>query len=91
MAAKIITSTIFGLLLPWLYFFISDTYAMNLYKDGVLINLAVQKSEVEAFLEFYGWKQSLLFYLKYFLVYFAVTYAICTINNVTAKRLKAKG
>lgn len=90
MAAKIITSTIFGLLLPWLYFFITDTYSMSLYHSGQLIKEATQASEVELFIEFHGWQQSLIFYLQSFLACFFVAFAICSANSLIAKRLKAK-
>jgi hypothetical protein len=90
MTAKIITSTVFGLLLPWLYFFITDTHSMNLYHSGVLIKEATQASEVELFIEFHGWQQSLIYYLKSFLACFFVAFAICSANNLIAKRLKTK-
>lgn len=90
MTAKIITSTVFGLLLPWLYFFITETYPMNLYHSGVLIKEAAQASEVELFIQFHGWQQSLIFYLQSFFACFLVAFAICSANNLIAKKLKAK-
>jgi hypothetical protein len=90
MTAKIITSTVFALLLPWLYFFITDTHSMNLYHSGMLIKEATQASEVELFIEFHGWQQSLMFYLQSFLACFLVTFAICSVNNLIAKNLKPK-
>ena len=90
MTAKIITSTVFALLLPWLYFFITDANSMNLYHSGVLIKEATQASEVELFIEFHGWQQSLMFYLQSFLACFLVTFAIYSVNNLIAKNLKRK-
>lgn len=90
MTAKIITSTVFALLLPWLYFFITETHSMNLYHSGVLIKEATQASEVELFIEFHGWQQSLFIYLKSFFACFLVAFAICTANNEISKKLKAK-
>lgn len=90
MTAKIITSTVFGLLLPWLYFFITDTYSMNLYHSGVLIKAATKASEVELFIEFHGWQQSLIFYLQSFVVCFLMAYSICFANDIIEKKLKSK-
>lgn len=90
MTAKIITSTVFGLLLPWLYFFITDTHSMNLYHSGVLIKEATQASELEIFIEFHGWQQSLVLYLQSFFAVFLLAFAICSANNLIAKALKAK-
>lgn len=90
MMAKIITSTVFGLLLPWLYFFITDIQSMNLYHSGVLIKEASQASEVELFIEFNGWQQSLIYYLQSFFTCFLAAFAICSTNNLIAKKLKAK-
>ncbi len=88
MTAKIITSTVFGLLLPWLYFVFTETYPMNLYHSGVLVKEAIQTNEVELFIEFHGWKQSLILYLKSFIVCFLVAYVISTANNLISKKLK---
>lgn len=90
MMAKIITSIAFGLLLPWLYFFITETYPMNLYHNGVLIKEAAQTSEVELFIEFHGWQQSLIFYAQSFLMCFFLAFSICSANNLIAKKLEAR-
>lgn len=90
MTAKIITSTVFGLMLPWLYFFITDTHSMDLYHSGVLIKEATQAGEIELFIEFHGWKKSLIFYLQSFLACFLATYNICFANNIIEKKLKSK-
>ena len=90
MKAKIITSTIFGLFLPWLYFLIADTHTMNVYHSGVLIKEATQASDIELFIEFHGLQQSLIFYLQSFFAFFLLVFAICSVNNQIAKLLKAK-
>jgi len=64
---------------------------MNLYHSGVLIKNATQASEVELFIEFYGWQQSLFIYLKSFFVSFLMAFSICSANYLIAKKLKAKG
>jgi len=87
MLAKIITSALSGLLLPWAYFLMVDITPMNLFKDGVLISQAVHKSELELFIEFYGFKNALLLYLKSVIVCFVCAYAICVAHNFFAKKL----
>lgn len=89
MTAKIITSIVSGLLLPWLYFFVTDTHSMSLYHNGALIKEAAQASEVELFIEFHGWQQAIFFYLQSFLACFLVAYTICSVNNAIALKLKA--
>ncbi len=87
MRAKILVSILFGLLLPWAYFFLLETTPMNLYQNGVLISEAAPKNELILFIEFYGLVGALVLYLKSFLVCALCVFVICSTHSLIAKKL----
>ena len=65
MPAKIIVSILFGLLLPWSYFLVVEILPMDIYENDVLIRKAVSKNELVLFIDFHGWLNALVLYLKH--------------------------
>ena len=88
MKSNLLTSILFGLIVPWCYFLFADVAAMNLYENGTLISKASNSHGVSAFIEFYGVNKSLLIYSKVASIIFIVTFFVCIANQFIRSKIE---
>ncbi len=60
---------------------------MDIYENDVLIRKAVSKNELVLFIDFHGWLNALVLYLKAFIACTLCTFIICFAHGFMAKRL----
>lgn len=89
MLAKIITSVLFGLLLPWSYFLVVEIVPMDIYENDVLIRKAASKNELMLFIGFHGWLNALVLYVKSFIACSACVLIICFSHGFMARKLNS--
>ncbi len=88
MKAKLITSSLFGLLLPWTYFLVVNIGPIRKYDE--LGNESVGSGGVLGFLEFYGFTDALVIYLKAALGCALAVFIVCVAYEVIAGKYATK-
>ena len=88
MKSNLLTSILFGLIIPWFYFLFVDVAPMDLYENGTLISKASNAHGVSAFIEFYGINKSLLIYSKVASTIFIVTFFVCVTNQFIRSKIE---
>lgn len=87
MKAKIITSVLLGLLIPWIYFLIVTVGSIRTYDP--IGNEIIGPRGVIAFIEFNGVIDSPIIYGKAAIVCILFVFTICSIYDLIAKNLAA--
>lgn len=82
--AKLITSTLFGLLMPWSYFLVVTVGPVQSYDPSG--NETVGSSGLFGFIEFNGILDSLIIYTEAVIVGALVVFIICTVHEMIAKK-----
>ena len=86
MKAKLITSILFGILIPWLYFVFVNVGPIRYYDvDGDDI---IGASGIAGFIEFNGITDSILIYLQAILVCTLLVLFVCGAYDFIQKKLK---
>jgi len=90
MKSSLLTSALFGLVLPFIYFVFIDVVPMDIYENGILVSKANSKTGLLAFLEFYGAGKALLIYSKVALVMFLFTFSVCIANQFIRSKIETE-
>ena len=88
MKSNLLTSILFGLILPWCYFLFVDITPMNIYDNGVLVSEASQATGLLAFIELYGVSKSILIYSKVASAIFIFTLLVCVSNQFIRSKIE---
>jgi len=87
MKAKMVTSILSGLLIPWLYFLFVTVSPMTVYEEGEPVGPSRGASGITLFLEHNGIIESLVIYGQSAASITLAVFAICTFNNWLANKL----
>ena len=91
MKTKLITSALFGLLLPWTYFLLVKIQPLKLYDEygNDITSLSTPRNGgFIGFLEFHGFWESLFVYFQAFIVCSLFIFAVCTAHEFISSKIK---
>jgi len=87
MKSKIITSSILGLTIPWLYFLFVNIEPLRYINSNNEVT-TIGSSGILGFIEFHGAAKSLIIYCQSFAICTAAVFMICLIYDLVGKNLK---
>ena len=86
MKANVVTSILFGLIIPWAYFLFVSVSSLNVYENGVLIKeQSENNSGIRNFIEFHGTFESLVIYAKTATVCFLIIFVDNNFKLIVAR------
>ncbi|PUB80787.1 MAG: hypothetical protein DBP02_20210 [gamma proteobacterium symbiont of Ctena orbiculata] len=88
MKAKLITSSVVGLLLPWTYFVIVNIGSIRKYDQ--LGKESIGSSGILGFIDFNGFTDALVIYVKTVFACALVVFFICVVYDVIAGKYVTK-